>query len=380
VLQQIADDTPAGPPGSAPFALRRQLACSATILGAALIVGYVALALLSRIAPALSPGASIQAAVQAAVPVAIPDINIPVVPLRAPAADSVFNRRINLLIVGTDKRPNAGQNAPANTDTIMVASIDPVAKRISLLSLPRDLWVDIHPATGGSYEDRLNASWEEGILNGNSIQAGANQLQKDLKLDFGIQTDYWVQLDFRGVEDLVDAVGGINIDVPEELAVPSWLYSDDDLNAVRVEFPPGRQYMDGYHAVAFARYRDTDNDLFRIQRQQLVVRAASAKALSTGLQNDPFGVWSAYSSLVKTNIPEGRLPGYALLFKEVSGAIQTYSLGDPVNGVPTVSDWTSPSGAQVLLWDAGNVQHWVNQALGQGDDVSSSKVAAVVKP
>jgi LCP family protein required for cell wall assembly len=351
------------------------------LLGTALIFGYVALALFSRIVPALSPGASVQAAIHAAVPVAIPDVNIPVIPLREPPADSVFNRRINILIVGTDQRPNAAKGAPDNTDTMMVASIDPVAKRISLLSLPRDLWVNIHTATGGSYEDRLNASWAEGIANGGSVQAGATQLQKDIKIDFGIDTDYWVQLDFRGVEQLVNAVGGIIVDVPPDLAVPSWLYSDDDINAVRVEFPAGRQYMDGYHAVAFARYRDTDSDLYRIKRQQLVVQTAAQKAVTEGLQNDPFGVWNAYSSLVKTNIPEGRLPGYALLFKEVSGAINTYSLGDPVNGTSTVSDWTAPSGAQVLLWDPNNVEYWVNLALDQGAGAApSSKAAAVANP
>ncbi|MEO9256589.1 MAG: LCP family protein [Tepidiformaceae bacterium] len=379
MLEQSATDTGAPHPGGRSRGLRRQFAFTTTLLGTALVAGYIALALFSRIAPALSPGASVQAAISAAVPVAIPDINIPVVPLRQPAADSIFNRRINLLIVGTDTRPNPGEDAPDNTDTMMVASIDPVAKQISLLSLPRDLWVNIHPSTGGSYESRLNASWAEGIANGQSIQAGATQLQKDLKLDFGIQTDYWVQLDFRGVEKLVNAVGGINVDVPPDLAVPSWLYSDDDVNAVRVEFPPGRQYMDGYHAVAFARYRDTDSDLVRIKRQQLIVQTASQKAISDGLQNDPLGVWSAYSSLVETNIPEGRLPGYALLFKEVSGAIQTYSLGDPVGGSPTVSDWTTPDGAQVLLWDANNVNYWVNLALSQGTQ-PSAKAAAVAAP
>lgn len=346
--------------------LRRQLGLSSALLGTALVAGYIALALLSRIAPALSPGASVQAAISAAVPVAIPNINIPVVPLREPAPDSIFNRRINILIVGTDQRPGVDEGVAENTDTMMVASVDPVAKQITLLSLPRDLWVAIHPTTGGSYNSRLNASWAEGIATGNSVQAGATQLQKDIKLDFGIQTDYWVQLDFRGVEKLVDAVGGITVNVPPDLAVPSWLYSDDDINAVRVAFPAGRQYMDGYHAVAFARYRDTDNDLVRIKRQQLIVQTASQKAISAGLQNDPLGVWNAYSSLVKTNISEARLPGYALLFKEVSGAVQTYSLGDPVNGAPTVSDWTTPQGAEVLLWDANNVNYWVNLALSEG--------------
>ena len=327
---------------------------------------YTSVALLTRVTPALFPGKDLLDGF-ARLPLGTFVAKLPV---SAPGADSAFNERINLLIMGVDQRPLGDKEADlpddvrwdGRTDTLMVATIDPVSKTVSMLSFPRDMWVDIHPPGGGVYQDRINASFISGLDSGKTADAGAKQLEKDLKLDFGIDTKYYVLLDFSGVEKMIDALGGIDLPVPPDLAVYDWYYSDDDQHAQTVSFPPGTQHLDGYHAVAFGRNRDP-NDFSRIKRQQLVITTALHKALSTALLDDPTGLWNAYGSTVKTDMPLLTMASYAPLLKDTQGRINNYSLGDPVNGVPTMTDFVTDAGADVLSWNPDNVQYWLAQTF-----------------
>ena len=317
---------------------------------------YSTISLLSRVTPALFPGHSLP------IPSVITDLPGPMSIVSQPNPQSVFNRRINLVVMGMDLRPGDSE-LDGRTDSLMVVSIDPVTKQTSVLSIPRDLYVDIHPPQGGQYEDRINASFGVGANYGKSVSAGAAQLEKDLNLDFGIEIDYYVWLDIRGVEQLVDALGGIDIVIPPELSVPSWYYTDDDVTSPHfVSFPPGPQHLNGYNAVAFGRYRN-DSDLYRMKRQQLVLKTALEKIFANGLLNNPLDLWNAYGALLKTDLPTGKMPGYALLLQETQGHLNLFSFGDPVNDVPTVTGFTTEEGASVLGWNAENVQYWLSQVF-----------------
>ncbi len=332
---------------------------------------YTSIALLARVTPALFPGRDLT---NLGIIKPLAALDTPLVSIKPPSESSVFNQRINLLVLGVDRRPSYGddgqplpipdnQNSAHLTDTIMVATIDPVGKTISLLSFPRDMLIDIH-TKDFTYEDRINTSFGVGVKNGGSIASGARQVEFDMKENFGIEIDHYVVLDFKGVEKLVDSVGGVEIDVPYDLSVPNWFYSDDDIHGVWLSFPPGMNKMDGYHAVAFGRHREYDSDLKRVKRQQLVVKAALAKAFSIGmLNNNPFDLWDAYNSTVRTDIPKSKMPGYADLLKSTSGRMNTYSLGDPVDEIPTMIPYTTPAGAAVLQWNAENVQYWLSQVF-----------------
>jgi LCP family protein required for cell wall assembly len=340
----------------ATLAQRLVFVASLWVFGAA--AAFTAVVLLARVTPALFPGQTLGS---------LPILDRAPLPIAKAPEDSAFNKRISLLIIGVDRRPDSRDlDADAyNTDTLMVATIDPVSKQMSLLSMPRDLLIKIHHPRGYIYEDRVNASYAAGILEGKTFQAGAEQLQKDLEANFGIQTDYWVIMDFRGVARLVDAVGGVEVDIPHELSVRGWWYSETDewRDTVFLSFPPGVQHLDGFRAVAFGRYRE-DSDLYRVKRQQLVANAALAAAFSRGILNtNPFELWDAYSSAVQTNVPRGRMPGFAVLLKQTNGTMRTFSLGDPVDDVPTVTGWTTPGGASVLLWNPENVQSILSQVF-----------------
>ncbi len=333
---------------------------------------YMSVAMLTRVTPALFPGKTftdIPFVARALDP--LPDVVRP----SDPSPTSVFNRRINLLVIGIDRRPSSADvNKPAsetdlgayNTDTLMVATIDPVSKVISVLGIPRDMWIDVHRPGNVVYKDRVNASYATGFqADGGTFEAGANQLMKDVQADFGIVIDYWAIMDFKGVENLIDTVGGVTVSIPEELSVPSWYYTDDDQTNPHYEsFPPGYATLNGYRAVAFGRYRN-DSDLFRVKRQQVILRATLAKVFSNGLlDSDPRALYDAYTKLIYHNIPFARAGGYLPLIKDTNGEINFFSLGDPVEGRTTVWGFIVPdSGASVLLWDPDNVRYWIGQAF-----------------
>jgi LCP family protein required for cell wall assembly len=324
---------------------------------------YTSAALLARVTPALFPGTTLSGVL----PDPIPAQQI----LAEPDESSVFNRPINILVLGLDSRPQQEDDLTlpieerykARTDTIMVASVDPITDTITFLSFPRDMVITVHPPNGQPYDNRINESFLEGLQSRHSVEAGAEQVQRDLQRNFGIETDYWLILDFRGVAGVIDAIGGIDVDIPEELAFEEWWYSDDDVTHNLISIPPGRQSLDGYMAVAFSRNRDP-NDLARIERQQIVLQAAVTEVFAQGLLSPGRWprLWEAYRSSVKTDVPNSRLPGYANLVRETRGNMSTFSIADPVGDSATVWDgWLY--GASVLYWEPANVRYWIARAF-----------------
>lgn len=321
---------------------------------------YAGIAMLARVTPALFPGRSLRN-------VGVVAVLDKVAPVPEPGAGSALNDPIHILLLGVDKRADEDfaedEGGAYLTDVIMVASIDPIAKKSTMLSFPRDMLIEIHGEEGVE-ENRLNISYQTGVLDGGSVGAGARQVKRDLKENFGIEIDHYVVMDFKGVEELVDAVGGVEVDIPPELAVYNWWYSDDDKTHVKLSFPPGVTEMDGYHAVAFGRNREGDSDLQRIKRQQLVVKAAVDQAFSSGiLGRNPMDLWDAYNNLVKTDIPRSLMPGLADIAKRTNGSMTLYSLGDPVDDVPTMEDYITRWGEAVLLWNPENVQYWLSRTF-----------------
>lgn len=372
---------------SAPATLHRPLSSrgerllfTASLFTFAVVAFYAALVSLTRVTPALFKGKNLDIPVVTEAVSLLPQQVRP----QAPGPESSFNRRITLLVMGVDKRSFINDEgidvvsddaAPFHTDTLMVLTMDPVSKTISGISFPRDMVIDIH-TPNYTYQGRINASYGEGYQNGgNTVEAGAAQLIKDIQLNFPtIQIDRWVWMDFKDVEKLVDLVGGITVDVPEELAIYDWYYTDDDVtNPTYITIPPGLNELDGYHAVAFGRNR-FPSDFDRVKRQQLVLRAALAKVFSTSiLRAGPDELWDTYASIVRHNIPFVEMTTYLPLLLETGGEINLYSVADPVcdpspGGEPVCRDtmfpFTDPvTGAALLDWDRGNVEYWINQAF-----------------
>ncbi|MEJ5343567.1 MAG: LCP family protein [Chloroflexus sp.] len=185
----------------------------------------------------------------------------------------------NILVVGVDIRRDRPEEG-VRSDTLMLIRFDGMGGWVNLLSIPRDTQVELDEL-GPS---KINAAYAYGYrhateLYGDGVtpeQAGmayaADTVSRFLNFDQrGMRVDYVVQVDFDGFAALIDALGGITIDVPRRIVDEA--YPTPDYGVMRVEFEPGSQRMDGARALIYARTRHADSDFGRTERQQQVVQA-----------------------------------------------------------------------------------------------------------
>ena len=178
----------------------------------------------------------------------------------------------NILILGSDARPNTGEDKIARTDTIMVLSINPKNHEISLFSLPRDVFID-SPQYG-----RLRANTILRNAELNEPGTGVDAMVEAMENTFGFKIDHYSRVSFEGFVDMVDALGGLNIDVPNHIV--DYEYPTEDNGTMQIEFQPGKQHMDGETALIYARTRHADSDYERAGRQQQVVSAVIGKLVN----------------------------------------------------------------------------------------------------
>jgi LCP family protein required for cell wall assembly len=204
---------------------------------------------------------------------------------------------INILLLGVDTR--IGDTGPPRSDTIIIVHVDPVAKRVDMLSIPRDLLVDIP----GYYATKINAAYPFGELDESIPGGGPTLVAQTIELNFQIPIHYFAEVDIAGMEKVVDTIGGVMIDVPG--IVKDDQYPTENSGFTRVRFTPGLQLMDGVTAVRYARTRHDGGDFSRQSRQQQVLLAIRERALATGLI---------------TKLPE--------IISEVGDSVRTDLLGD----------------------------------------------------
>lgn len=169
--------------------------------------------------------------------------------------------RVNILLIGGDSR---GDDA-GRSDSVMVASIDPVSKKTHLFSVLRDTYVEI-PGHGKS---RLNAAFSYG---------GAELTKQTVSNLLGIPIQHYVYTDFTGFMALVDALGGIEIDVEKDM----YYTSKADKHMYDIDLKKGLQHMDGKTALQYVRFRhDATSDFTRTQRQRIFMTELAKKMQST---------------------------------------------------------------------------------------------------
>ncbi|OXM86485.1 LCP family protein [Paenibacillus rigui] len=173
-------------------------------------------------------------------------------------------QRVNVLLLGGDSR-GLKKNEIPRSDTLMVASIDPVTKKAYLFSILRDTYVKI-PGQG---EDRINAALATG---------GPNLAMRTVSDLLGIPIQYYVYTDFKGFIALVDAIGGIDIDVEKNMK-----YTDaEDGHEYDIDLKKGMQHLDGKTALQYVRFRhDAMSDFARTERQRKFMTAVAQKMQST---------------------------------------------------------------------------------------------------
>ena len=202
--------------------------------------------------------------------------------LRQTSSDQPFN----VLVVGSDSRANIGAGQTnafgssqdvggQRSDVTIVVHVDPAGAKVSILSIPRDLFV---PIAGTNGSNRINVAFNN----------GPGQLVETIQNDFGIPISHYVLVNFDGFQGLVDSLGGINLNFPYP--------SKDAYSGLRIT-QAGCQHLNGDQALATARSRhfyylkngywqyDGSSDLGRIRRQHAFLRAVLKTALAEGLTN-----------------------------------------------------------------------------------------------
>jgi LCP family protein required for cell wall assembly len=161
---------------------------------------------------------------------------------------------LNVLVLGVDTRPDS-QEMGSRTDTIMLVQVVPKSGDVKLLSVPRDLFVEVEPGE----KDRINAAYNYG---------GVEETIDALENYSGVPIDHYAVVDFEGFEKIIDAMGGVRVDVGEDQFPEKWEMGEDV------------QRLNGHKALIYARYRGTPGaDIDRMQRQRELVGALRSEAL-----------------------------------------------------------------------------------------------------
>ncbi len=243
--------------------------------------------------------------------------------------------RTNVLILGLDRRPEQGY--AVRSDTMILMTVDPPGPRVALLSIPRDLYVDI-PGHG---TNRINTAhfWGENEAAG----GGPVLAMQTVAQSFGVPVHRYVRVDFDGFRAVVDAVGGIDVVVEEPIVDDA--YPTDDYGTIRIEIPAGPLHMDGETALRYARSRHGSSDFDRTGRQQQILVALARRLLQPEVWPDLPDIYQVVIANVDTDLTMWDL----LLLSDTLYRVGPDGFEHCVIDREMTQPWTTPAGGAVLL-------------------------------
>ena len=233
------------------------------------------------------------------------------------ADETLLHARKNIVVLGVDRRTGD----TGRSDTLFVLMLDTAKNHASLLSIPRDTLVKI-PGHGW---DKINHAYAFG---------GYGLTMTTVSKLLGLSVDDYVIVDFQGFVKLVDALGGVDLDVEKRMQ-----YRDpyDGETGLVINLQPGRQHMDGTTAIQYVRYRDEEGDIGRIRRQQKFLKAVFAKLRNMNLLTKAPEIARILFNTVETDLSIGDLGSLLMTFaKNVEGMSQLDTA--MVQGTPAYLD------------------------------------------
>ncbi len=309
-------------------------------------------------------------------PTSVNDLGTPIapnVPLQAvsgpPSKPWDGSSRVTVLLMGLDfsdwRKQTSGDTTDASrTDTMILLTVDPISKTAGMLTIPRDMWVNI--PNYGYY--KINQAYFFGQLN--KEPGGGPGLAIATVEDFiGVPINYYAQIDFAAFEKFIDDLGGINVNVPEEITVGVMFEPE-------VTLKPGKQTLSGKVALGYARQRYTaGGDFDRGTRQQQVIMAIRDKILSinmlpTLITKAP-DLYAQLSAGIKTNLTLDQVIQLALLASQ----IPQDNIKKAVIGVNEVNFATSPDGLDILVPYPDKIRLLRDQVFTTGGPVGPAAVA-----
>ncbi len=288
------------------------------------------------------------------------DGNIPISKL-----NSEGDSRVNVLLAGIG---GPGHDGPDLTDTLILASIDTVNNKIDLLSIPRDLWVK----SSGYSSNKINAVYafakQASSSNALTVQEkdGLKALDSTVKKVMGVPIHYNVLVDFTAFKDAVNAVGGVNVNVPETLYDPTIAWENHNNPYIALK---GNQTFNGAKALLYAKSRETSSDFARGERQRLLLVALKDKALSLGTYANPLKVSNLLDSFGNNVYTDFDIGSVKCLYKQISqvpsSSIKSLDLVKPPNNFVTTGDIGGQSVVRPIagLYDYSQIQNYIRNTL-----------------
>lgn len=301
---------------------------------------------------------------QATEPTAIAQVAPTAVPTIDPAGNLpriTDPRQIRILLLGIDQRSDTGETGPFRTDTMILMNIDPVRKTVGVLSLPRDLWVNIPNFDPG----RINVANFLGDTNAYPGGGGPALAMETVSSNFGVRVDKYLLINFDVFTTIVDTItpNGVPVTVTEVIDDPD--YPDDRYGTIYVRFDPGEYRMDAETLLQYARTRATEGgDFDRARRQQQVLDALRAEVLSAGgilnfISQAP-RLWEELSNNYRTNLTYDEIISLGLLMSEIEKDDIHYAVIDNLY----VTFGLNPAGDQMVLYpDYGSISDLIQRVF-----------------
>jgi polyisoprenyl-teichoic acid--peptidoglycan teichoic acid transferase len=250
--------------------------------------------------------------------------------------------QMNILLLGSDWRPNAG----SRTDVVLLVSLNPDSGFVSVVSFPRDLWVNI-PGIG---QERINTAEEFG---------GFPLTQATFQNNFGLRVDRYIETNFAGFQAIVDTLGGVDI------VASTSLYDKCDLpwrdSSGYCYVGSGQVHLDGATALWYVRSRYSTSDFDRTRRAQEVVLGMFQKLMSLNALTRAPELYSLFSSDIETDLSLSDLTSYLPLASTImtdQSKIHRYAVGSSL-----ATGYITSAGADVLLPNYAGIEALLQQAL-----------------
>lgn len=278
--------------------------------------------------------------------------------------------RVNILVLG---KGGAGHPAPDLTDTLMIASVDSCQKDAALLSIPRDLYVQV-PGNGSMKINSVYATYkQQAIYEGKSAKeaemAGIEAIEKTMEDVTGLPINYYLMVDFEAFRKAIDTVGGVTVIADEPLYDSTVAWENNWSATLAVK---GENNFNGKQALLYARSRHGSSDFARSERQRQILVALREKALTLGTFGNPVKITqllNAFGSHIRTNLSIDDVMKLYEIAQEVDGSkITSVGLADPPNNYVTTDNI---GGLSVVVPKAGlyqyaEMQAYIRNALKDG--------------
>ncbi len=275
--------------------------------------------------------------------------------------------RVNILLAG-NSADDAGHNGGQLTDSIMLISIDTKQNKGFLLSIPRDLWVDV----GDDGHQKINRAYVSGQENdfdqSGYPKGGMGQLEQVVSEDFGIDINYYALVNYSALKQAVDAVGGVDFTVksadPRGIYDPSLDYTTRYCCAL-AKYPNGKVHLNGKQALnlsrargdAYGSYGFPASDFDRTENQRQLLIALKSRAVSAGTIANPAKLTSLFDAIggnVQTDFKIDEVRRLYDLSKKINGNnVQSLSLNKGDNGKSLLASYAAPGGQSALIPAAG---------------------------